>query len=155
MDEDIYIFTTGLEGMIHMWRFNTVSSLAEYVCAYEGHVREVTSILLKGSLRCGGLSSTLHREPDLVRLCGLHHQHLGCHDETDRPHYQSRRGELRGQPQLRPLISDHLHGQDHRTLRRVCRHSQLGLHADDLGRRCEEDLRVPRAEHHHHHECWF
>jgi WD40 repeat protein len=50
MDQDIYIITTGLEGMIHMWRFNTVSSLAEYVCAFEGHVREVTSILLKGEI---------------------------------------------------------------------------------------------------------
>lgn len=34
-----------------MWRFNTVSSLAEYVCPFEGHVREVTSILLKGETR--------------------------------------------------------------------------------------------------------
>lgn len=50
MGDDIYIFTTGLEGMIHMWRFNTVSSLVEYVGIFEGHVREVTSIILKGKL---------------------------------------------------------------------------------------------------------
>jgi hypothetical protein len=74
MDEDIYIFTTGLEGMIHMWRFNTVSSLAEYVCAYEGHVREVTSILLKGSIfSLAAIFSSADREPHMVRICGLHH----------------------------------------------------------------------------------
>lgn len=47
-DADIYIVTAGLEGMIHVWCFSPSNSSVNHMFGLEGHVREVTSLVLQG-----------------------------------------------------------------------------------------------------------
>lgn len=44
-----YVLTSGLEGMIRMWRFNAATNSFEHVGALEGHVRGITALLLNDS----------------------------------------------------------------------------------------------------------
>lgn len=44
-----YVLTSGLEGMIRMWRFSSQTNGFEHVGALEGHVRGITALLLNDS----------------------------------------------------------------------------------------------------------
>lgn len=51
---EIYIFTGGMEGMIHVWCFNPATSSVNHAFNLEGHIREVSCLALQGNFLWSG-----------------------------------------------------------------------------------------------------